>query len=94
MTCCAVKNPILDFLTRIYCDMVSCMWQVVGDDLLCTNPKTVQKAIEKKACNALLLKINQVGTITESIEAVRIAKVPPPPLPLPCPHPTPNPCVC
>lgn len=48
---------------------------MVGDDLLCTNPKTVQKAIEKKACNALLLKVNQVGSITESIEAVRISKV-------------------
>lgn len=43
--------------------------------MLCTNPKTVQKAIEKKACNALLLKVNQVGSITESIEAVRISKV-------------------
>lgn len=34
--------------------------QVVGDDLLCTNPKRVQKAIDTKACNALLLKVNQV----------------------------------
>ena len=48
--------------------------QVVGDDLLVTNPKRVKEAIEKKACNALLLKINQIGTITESIEAVRLAK--------------------
>ena len=56
-------------------DSILCVAQVVGDDLLCTNPKTVQKAIEKKACNALLLKVNQVGSITESIEAVRISKV-------------------
>lgn len=48
--------------------------QVVGDDLLVTNPARVKTAIEKKACNALLLKINQIGTITESIEAVRLAK--------------------
>ena len=48
--------------------------QVVGDDLLVTNPARVRTAIEKKACNALLLKINQIGTITESIEAVRLAK--------------------
>lgn len=45
--------------------------QVVGDDLLVTNPKRVQKAIDEKACNALLLKVNQIGSITESIEAVR-----------------------
>jgi len=47
---------------------------VVGDDLLCTNPKRVQTAIEKKACNALLLKVNQIGSVTESIEAVRMSK--------------------
>lgn len=51
------------------------MLQVVGDDLLCTNPKRVQTAIEKKACNALLLKVNQIGSVTESIEAVRMSKV-------------------
>jgi len=43
--------------------------QIVGDDLLVTNPVRVKQAIEKKACNALLLKVNQIGTITESIEA-------------------------
>merc|ERR1711966_541835 len=48
--------------------------QVVGDDLLVTNPKRVQKAIDEKACNALLLKVNQIGSITESIEAVNMAK--------------------
>lgn len=48
--------------------------QIVGDDLLVTNPKRVQKAIELKACNALLLKVNQIGSVTESIEAVKLAK--------------------
>ncbi|MED6185108.1 phosphopyruvate hydratase eno2 [Stylosanthes scabra] len=48
--------------------------QIVGDDLLVTNPKRVQKAIESKACNALLLKVNQIGSVTESIEAVRMSK--------------------
>ena len=48
--------------------------QVVGDDLLVTNPKRVQAAIDGKWCNALLLKINQIGTISESIEAVGMAK--------------------
>lgn len=48
--------------------------QVVGDDLLCTNPKLVQRAIDEKACNALLLKVNQIGSLTESIEAVKMAQ--------------------
>jgi len=48
--------------------------QIVGDDLLVTNPKRIQKAIDTVACNALLLKINQIGTITESIEAANMAR--------------------
>ncbi|GMH28737.1 hypothetical protein Nepgr_030580 [Nepenthes gracilis] len=49
-------------------------FQIVGDDVLVTNPKRVEKAIKTKACNALLLKVNQIGTVTESIEAVKISK--------------------
>ncbi|EKF32804.1 enolase [Trypanosoma cruzi marinkellei] len=43
--------------------------QVVGDDLTVTNVSRIKMAVEKKACNSLLLKINQIGTITEAIEA-------------------------
>jgi len=49
-------------------------YQVVGDDLTVTNVTRVKDAIEKKACNALLLKVNQIGSITESIEAVKMCK--------------------
>ncbi|XP_077290451.1 alpha-enolase [Arctopsyche grandis] len=48
--------------------------QIVGDDLTVTNPKRIQTAIEKKACNCLLLKVNQIGTVTESIKAHLLAK--------------------
>merc|ERR1712216_776254 len=48
--------------------------QIVGDDLLVTNPKRVAAAIEKKACNALLLKVNQIGSITEAIEAANMSQ--------------------
>ncbi|AQK80268.1 Enolase [Zea mays] len=48
--------------------------QIVGDDLLVTNPTRVAKAINEKTCNALLLKVNQIGSVTESIEAVRMSK--------------------
>lgn len=45
--------------------------QIVGDDLLVTNPKRIKMAIEKKACNSLLLKVNQIGSVTESIQACK-----------------------
>ncbi|CAL9751631.1 unnamed protein product [Musa acuminata subsp. burmannicoides] len=48
--------------------------QLVGDDLLVTNPKRIAKAIQKKACNGLLLKVNQIGTVTESIKAALDSK--------------------
>jgi enolase len=44
--------------------------QIVGDDLLVTNPTRVRRAIKEKAANALLVKLNQIGTLTETIEAV------------------------
>lgn len=48
--------------------------QVVGDDLLVTNPKRVQRGIDEKWVNALLLKVNQIGTVTESIEASNMSQ--------------------
>lgn len=48
--------------------------QIVGDDLTVTNPKRIATAVEKKACNCLLLKVNQIGTVTESIKAHNLAK--------------------
>jgi len=48
--------------------------QVVGDDLLVTNVSRIEEASKKKACNALLLKVNQIGSVTESINAVKLAK--------------------
>jgi enolase len=44
--------------------------QIVGDDLLVTNPERVRRAIHEKAANALLVKLNQIGSLTETIEAV------------------------
>jgi enolase len=47
--------------------------QIVGDDLLATNTERIRRAVKEGSCNALLLKINQIGTITESVEACRTA---------------------
>jgi enolase len=48
--------------------------QVVGDDLFTTNPERLKKGVEMGACNTMLLKVNQIGTITEALNTVRIAK--------------------
>eukprot|EP00971_Amphidinium_carterae_P136936 2713643-Amphidinium_carterae.1 len=48
--------------------------QIVGDDLTVTNVERVKKAITDKSCNALLLKVNQIGSVSESIEAVKLCK--------------------
>jgi len=47
---------------------------IVGDDLLVTNIKRLQEAIEKNACNAILIKPNQIGTISETVSVVKLAK--------------------
>lgn len=48
--------------------------QLVGDDLFVTNKKCLQKGIDNKAGNAILLKVNQIGTITETLETIELAK--------------------
>ena len=48
--------------------------QIVGDDLLVTNPERVRRGIEENACNALLVKVNQIGSLTETIQAVEICQ--------------------
>uniref|UniRef100_A0A8C6KCU0 phosphopyruvate hydratase n=1 Tax=Nothobranchius furzeri TaxID=105023 RepID=A0A8C6KCU0_NOTFU len=48
--------------------------QVVGDDLTVTNPRRIQRAVEDKACNCLLLKVNQIGSVTEAIKACKLAQ--------------------
>ncbi len=47
---------------------------LIGDDLLVTNAKRLKTAIEREACNAILIKVNQIGTLTETIDCVKLAK--------------------
>ncbi len=46
----------------------------IGDDLLVTNPERIKEAKKKKACSAMILKINQIGTVSEALEAAKLAK--------------------
>jgi enolase len=48
--------------------------QIVGDDIYCTNPKIVTDGIKKKASNSVLIKLNQIGTVTETIETIKLAQ--------------------
>jgi len=60
---------------KLLCQRIGDRVQVVGDDLLVTNIKRIERAIEEKAANSLLCKANQIGTLTEAIEAVRKAQM-------------------
>ena len=48
--------------------------QIVGDDLTVTNTKLLQKAINQKSMNAILIKLNQIGTVSETIDAIKLAQ--------------------
>jgi len=48
--------------------------QLVGDDLFVTNPKRLQRGIEEKVANAILIKLNQIGTVTETLRTIEMAK--------------------
>merc|ERR1712084_209889 len=59
---------------KMFMDAVGKDQQIVGDDLLVTNPTRIAKALEVGACNALLLKVNQIGSITEAVEAATMSQ--------------------
>jgi enolase len=48
--------------------------QIVGDDFFVTNPERLEKGIKMNAANAILIKVNQIGTVTETLEAIRMAQ--------------------
>lgn len=58
---------------EILTDRLSSRIQLVGDDLLVTNPKRLQRAIDRRVGNAILIKLNQIGTLTETLETIDLA---------------------
>lgn len=48
--------------------------QIVGDDLFCTNPEATKDGVDRQLANAVLVKMNQIGTLSETIKTVQIAK--------------------
>jgi len=67
-----MKNKVTPNKKNIFSDKKELL--VIGDDLLVTNPRRIQEAQKKKLCNSLLLKINQIGTLSESFDSARLAQ--------------------
>ncbi len=59
---------------KLLTEMIGDRCQLVGDDLFCTNSEILAKGIENDVANAILVKVNQIGTLTETIEAIELAK--------------------
>jgi enolase len=58
---------------KMFVDQVGNKIQIVGDDLLVTNPERIRRAIKEKAANSVLIKLNQIGSLTETLEAIETA---------------------
>ena len=58
------------------CDRLGDKLQIVGDDLLVTNPAIIAEAVERRAGNSALIKLNQIGTVTETLEAMAVCRRP------------------
>lgn len=59
---------------KLLTDQIGHKIQLVGDDLFVTNPKFLQKGIDQKIANAILIKLNQIGTLTETLQTIALAK--------------------
>ena len=57
---------------KVFTSELGSKYQIVGDDLLVTNTELIQKGISEKAINAVLIKLNQIGTVTETLNAIRM----------------------
>ena len=55
-------------------DLIGHKVQIVGDDLFCTNKLLLKKGINQKSANAILIKLNQIGTVSETLETIKLAK--------------------
>lgn len=70
----AVLPKTARFTIASHPDAIVSDLMLVGDDLLVTNPKRLERAIAEKACTAVLIKVNQIGTLTETLDCIRMAQ--------------------
>ena len=74
---CSIEDPVDEndwYGFRLITERLGSKIQLVGDDLFVTNKEYLQRGIDNKAGNAILLKVNQIGTITETLETIALAK--------------------
>lgn len=70
----AVLPKQKQFTIESHPEKITSDFMLVGDDLLVTNPKRLERAIAEKACAAILIKVNQIGTLTQTLDAIRTAQ--------------------
>lgn len=73
----SIEDPMAELDTQGWIDFMIALGdqiQVVGDDYLVTNPDLIAEAIENNSCNAVLIKPNQIGTVTQTVDAINLAK--------------------
>jgi enolase len=70
----AIEDPLDENDWEGFISATEKLVTIVGDDLLVTNPEKIAIALEKKACNGMIIKINQIGTVTEALQAVAMAQ--------------------
>ena len=59
---------------KLLTDRLGSKVELVGDDLFCTNPEILRQGVEKGIANAILIKLNQIGTLTETLDTIELAK--------------------
>ena len=73
----SIEDGLAEDDWRGFCDLTARLGdqvQIVGDDILVTNPDLIARAIKERACNAALIKPNQIGTVTETIAAIQLCR--------------------
>lgn len=73
----SLEDPLAEDEWDAWSDLTARMGNdtmIIGDDLLCTNKFRLKKAIEQKACNAILIKVNQIGTLSETLDVIAYAR--------------------
>ena len=73
----SIEDPLAEGDWPAWTDLTQALGdrvQIVGDDLFVTNPSILKEGIEKKSANAILIKLNQIGTVTETLEAIALAQ--------------------
>lgn len=58
---------------KLHTEQLGSKIELIGDDLLCTNPAILQEAIDKRVCNSILIKLNQIGTVSETLQTIALA---------------------